>query len=184
MVISYVANLLEDSNIFVRGEEIGIITPYQKQVSKIKTALEIAGCLLFQLCDLTFYVLFFYISSSTVSLSPSLGGKRGKKNGRGADYTNVQVGSCEQFQGKECRVIIISTVRSGMEHLKSDENFNLGFVKNPKRLNVAVTRAKALLIIVGNPHVLQRDVCWRKMLQFCVDNKAYTGDFDAYMIVP
>jgi len=67
-------------------------------------------------------------------------------------------------------------VRSGMEHLKSDENFNLGFVKNPKRLNVAVTRAKALLIIVGNPHVLQRDVCWRKMLQFCVDNGAYTGD--------
>lgn len=58
VVISYVANLLEDSNIFVRGEEIGIITPYQKQVSKIKTALEIAGCLLFQLCDLTFHVFY------------------------------------------------------------------------------------------------------------------------------
>ena len=72
-------------------------------------------------------------------------------------------------------MIIISTVRSGAEHLKSDESFNLGFVKNPKRLNVAVTRAKALLVIVGNPYVLQRDVCWRKMLQFCVDNGAYTG---------
>lgn len=45
VVISYVANLLEDSNIFVSGEEIGIITPYQKQVSKIRRALEIAGYL-------------------------------------------------------------------------------------------------------------------------------------------
>ena len=43
VVITYVANLLEDSNIFVRGEEIGIITPYQKQVSKIRRALDVAG---------------------------------------------------------------------------------------------------------------------------------------------
>lgn len=30
----------------------------------------------------------------------------------------------------------------------------LGFLANPKRFNVAVTRPKALLLIVGNPHIL------------------------------
>lgn len=35
-----------------------------------------------------------------------------------------------------------------------DEKHCLGFLCNPKRFNVAVTRAKALLIVVGNPHVL------------------------------
>lgn len=35
-----------------------------------------------------------------------------------------------------------------------DEKQSLGFLCNPKRFNVAITRAKALLIVVGNPHVL------------------------------
>lgn len=41
------------------------------------------------------------------------------------------------------------------ESLESDDLQNvLGFLSNPKRFNVAVTRPKALLIIVGNPHIL------------------------------
>lgn len=32
----------------------------------------------------------------------------------------------------------------------------LGFLSNPKRFNVAITRPKALLLIVGNPHILIR----------------------------
>lgn len=39
LVVSYVTKLLEDSNISVRGEEIGVIAPYQKQVQKIRQAL-------------------------------------------------------------------------------------------------------------------------------------------------
>lgn len=35
-----------------------------------------------------------------------------------------------------------------------DEKHSLGFLCNPKRFNVAITRAKALLIAVGNPHIL------------------------------
>ena len=61
------------------------------------------------------------------------------------------VGSTEMFQGQERRVIIISTVRSSKEWVTSDQRHNLGFLANPKRYNVAVTRAKALLIVVGNP---------------------------------
>ena len=40
------------------------------------------------------------------------------------------------------------------EDLFGDDKYCLGFLSNPKRFNVAITRAKALLIVVGNPHVL------------------------------
>lgn len=90
-------------------------------------------------------------------------------------YNKVAVGSCEQLQGQERRVIIISTVRSSTEFLEQDRHYNLGFVASPKRFNVAVTRAKALLIVVGNPHLLNTDRHWRRLLRFCVQRGGYTG---------
>ena len=68
----------------------------------------------------------------------------------------VMVGSTEEFQGQERRVIIVSTVRSSPEYVYTDNQYKLGFLKNPKRFNVAITRAKALLIVVGNPHILSQ----------------------------
>jgi hypothetical protein len=42
----------------------------------------------------------------------------------------------------------------------------LGFWRNPKRFNVAITRAKALLVVVGHPLVLARDEHWRELLRW------------------
>uniref|UniRef100_A0A8D3CYH4 RNA helicase n=1 Tax=Scophthalmus maximus TaxID=52904 RepID=A0A8D3CYH4_SCOMX len=73
-----------------------------------------------------------------------------------------RVGSVEEFQGQERRVILVSTVRSSSSYMDFDTQFQLGFVKNKKRFNVAVTRAKALLIVVGNPRVLNTDATWAR----------------------
>jgi len=47
-------------------------------------------------------------------------------------WSEVTVGSVEEFQGRERLVIIISTVRSSDAHVPLDYQFNLGFLRNPK----------------------------------------------------
>ncbi|NXG43608.1 M10L1 helicase, partial [Psilopogon haemacephalus] len=125
----------------ISPKEIGIISPYRKQVEKIRKAI--------------------------TSLDPFLQAV--------PDIKLLKVGSVEQFQGQERRVILISTVRSCNEYLMFDETFKLGFLKNPKRLNVAITRAKALLIVVGNPAVLSKDQHWQRFLRYCREQGGYTG---------
>lgn len=96
--------------------------------------------------------------------------------GGGARFSEIKVGSTEEFQGQERRVIIISTVRSSDRYIEHDHKFKLGFLVNEKRFNVAITRAQALLIIIGNPKVLASDPHWAALLQSCVARGAYTGD--------
>uniref|UniRef100_A0AAQ4QKQ1 RNA helicase n=2 Tax=Gasterosteus aculeatus aculeatus TaxID=481459 RepID=A0AAQ4QKQ1_GASAC len=91
------------------------------------------------------------------------------------DMSKLKVGSVEEFQGQERRVILVSTVRSSPNYLEIDKKFHLGFVKNEKRFNVAVTRAKALLIVVGNPRVLKADDTWARFIQYCRDEGGYDG---------
>ncbi|KFM03145.1 Putative helicase MOV-10, partial [Aptenodytes forsteri] len=125
----------------VSPKEVGIISPYRKQVEKIRKAI--------------------------TSLDPVLRTL--------PDISLLKVGSVEEFQGQERRVILISTVRSCSEYLQLDQTFKLGFLKNPKRLNVAITRAKALLIVVGNPAVLSKDQHWQRFLRYCREEGGYTG---------
>eukprot|EP01127_Copromyxa_protea_P024214 TRINITY_DN9411_c0_g1_i1.p1 TRINITY_DN9411_c0_g1~~TRINITY_DN9411_c0_g1_i1.p1 ORF type:complete len:616 (+),score=114.53 TRINITY_DN9411_c0_g1_i1:777-2624(+) len=133
-VMSYVNILLKEIRTNpLRPQDIAIISPYRKQVEKLRTALS------------------------------------------QSHFRDVAVGSVEEFQGQERRVIIISTVRSTKNHLESDYAHNLGFLKNPKRFNVAITRAQSLLIVIGNPFVLMEDPSWNAMLTFCLEHKAYIG---------
>jgi len=94
---------------------------------------------------------------------------------RSVGYEDCKVGSVDEFQGTERRVIIISTVRSSVQFLDFDARHQLGFLTNPKRFNVAVTRAQSLLIVVGNPYILERDPHWNSLLKYCIDNGAYLG---------
>ena len=67
-------------------------------------------------------------------------------------------------------------VRSSEQHLGHDQKFGLGFVFNDKRFNVATSRAKSLLIVVGNPNLLKRDENWKRLINYCQENEGFVGD--------
>jgi helicase MOV-10 len=89
-----------------------------------------------------------------------------KSNG----ISDLKVGSVEEFQGQERLVMILSTVRVLEMHDDS-----MGFISNPNRINVALTRARALLIVIGDPHMLVTDYYWKSVLVDCIRRNAYTG---------
>merc|ERR1711983_495564 len=95
---------------------------------------------------------------------------------------DINVGSTEEFQGQERRIIIISTVRSKPTLLQSDYEHKLGFLNNPKRFNVAITRAKALMVVIGNPYLLCMDKYWKEFLKYSLNNsKSFFLNFFLYL---
>lgn len=73
------------------------------------------------------------------------------------EYLKVEVTSVDAFQGREKDFIILSCVRA-------NEGQIIGFLSDPRRLNVAITRAKYGLTILGNPRALCRNKLWNHLL--------------------
>ncbi|XP_063688478.1 helicase MOV-10-like [Bolinopsis microptera] len=90
------------------------------------------------------------------------------------DVRQIKVASVEDFQGQERPIIIISTVRSN-NSLPSEKVKLLGFLQNPKRFNVAITRGQAMLVVVGNPDVLKHDEQWGALLDYAISRECYVG---------
>ncbi|KAJ3081682.1 hypothetical protein HK102_002201 [Quaeritorhiza haematococci] len=101
--------------------------------------------------------------------------KRIRQLFRSKGMRGVDVGTVEDYQGQERKIILISTVRSRRRFLSEDVARDLGLVYFPKRLNVALTRAKAMLVIVGNPHLLVHDPHWLAVLSFFYSRGLYRG---------
>ncbi|RAL50676.1 hypothetical protein DM860_015823 [Cuscuta australis] len=72
-------------------------------------------------------------------------------------YKEIEVASVDSFQGREKDFIILSCVRS-------NEHQGIGFLNDPRRLNVALTRARYGIVILGNPKVLSRQPLWNSLL--------------------
>jgi regulator of nonsense transcripts 1 len=72
-------------------------------------------------------------------------------------YKEIEVASVDAFQGREKDFIVLSCVRS-------NDHQGIGFLSDPRRLNVALTRAQYGLVILGNPKVLSKHPLWHHLL--------------------
>ena len=88
-VVNYIKDLLDDPQLQVKEDEIGVISPYRRQCQKIRMKL--------------------------------------------GESSEVMVGTTEEFQGQERRIILVTTVRSNPNYLQQDQLAKIGFLKNRKR---------------------------------------------------
>ncbi|KAK9097711.1 hypothetical protein Syun_024756 [Stephania yunnanensis] len=117
------------------GGRIGIISPYKRQVSLLRSRF-----------------------------SGAFGS---------SDTSDVDFNTVDGFQGREVDILILSTVRasaqsSALPGLKSSV---IGFVSDVRRMNVALTRAKLSLWILGNASTLKTDRNWAALVKNAEDRR-------------
>jgi len=71
----------------------------------------------------------------------------------------ISVNTVDGFQGQERDIIIISLVRS-------NDDGQIGFLRDLRRMNVAITRARMKVIILGDPDTLCRHPFYRRLYRY------------------
>ena len=79
---------------------------------------------------------------------------------------NLSIQSVDGFQGQEKDIIYLSLVRS-------NENAQIGFLKDYRRMNVALTRARKKLVVIGDSATLGNDAFFGAFLDYAEKNNAY-----------
>jgi ATP-dependent RNA/DNA helicase IGHMBP2 len=79
---------------------------------------------------------------------------------------NIEIDSVDGFQGREKEVVIVSLVRSNREG-------EVGFLADTRRMNVALTRAKRKLIVIGDSATITNHPFYEKMVKYFESVGAY-----------
>ncbi len=79
------------------------------------------------------------------------------------DYEDLEVDTVDGFQGREKEVILLSLVRS-------NENGNIGFLEDVRRLNVSLTRAKRKIVIIGDSSTVTQHETYSDLYDYVSKN--------------
>ncbi|KAG7400708.1 hypothetical protein PHYBOEH_004755 [Phytophthora boehmeriae] len=133
-------------------KRVGVIAPYKQQIYEVRSAL-------------------------------------GKLESECDRQLGIEVNTVDGFQGREKEIIIYSCVRTshgGRNRKKKrrrkqsngseDDDVLDAFWADERRMNVAITRAKSSLWIVGNSTLLKQSRAWRALIQHTKDRGRYIGD--------
>ena len=99
-----------------------------------------------------------------------------RKTARSAGLWGLNIGPMDAFQGLESRFVILCTTRTRSGFLGEDAVKGMGIVNEPKKFNVAITRARQGLIVIGNPWILEQDPYWNAFMRFCWRNGLWQKD--------
>jgi ATP-dependent RNA/DNA helicase IGHMBP2 len=103
-------------------------------------------------------------------ISPYQGQVECLKSRLGARF---RISTIDSFQGQESDGIILSLVRS-------NENQEIGFLKDYRRMNVALTRAQNRLIVIGDSATIGTDEFYGAFLDYCEGVRAYKSGFEVF----
>ena len=78
----------------------------------------------------------------------------------------LEIKTVDGFQGREKEVVIVSFVRS-------NKSGTIGFLKDLRRLNVSITRAKRKLVLIGDSNTLESEGCYRRLVALAKESGAY-----------
>ena len=76
---------------------------------------------------------------------------------------DIEIGTVDGFQGREKEAVIVTLVRS-------NERKEVGFLADKRRLNVAMTRAKRQLVVIGDSETVSRDKFMKSWIDFLNDH--------------
>jgi helicase MOV-10 len=97
---------------------------------------------------------------------------------RAAGLPGVNIGPLEAFQGLESRLVVLCTTRTRLDgrdpgrFVRNDQARGIGLIGDAKKFNVALTRAREGLIVIGDAKCLTctGDKAWAAFIAFCERN--------------
>ena len=87
------------------------------------------------------------------------------------DNRDLEIDTVDGFQGREKEVVLITLTRS-------NDRGEIGFLGDKRRTNVALTRAKRKLIVIGDSATLGANAFYGRMLEYFEEHEAYRSVFE------
>jgi superfamily I DNA and/or RNA helicase len=83
----------------------------------------------------------------------------------------LRIRTIDGFQGEECDIVYISLVRSNNDQ-------QIGFLNDLRRMNVAITRARKKLVVIGDSATIGSNPFYKSFIEYCETNGFYRSAWE------